>query len=136
MIATTIPHVGTTPAQLICRLRLTARHGNPTSGEIEIQNASSLAIDIPADVHPLQHLDIRVTDGQGKVVSTEWYGNQFSPAERGTTLRLNPGESYIAPVSLLATVPSSLRVPGAYTVQAVFEFPGMRIVSQPLTLTI
>jgi hypothetical protein len=51
-------------------------------------------------------------------------------------LRLEAGETFAAPVFLLATVPLERRQPGTFTVRAVFDCPGLRAVSDPVTLTI
>jgi hypothetical protein len=103
---------------------------------LELENLSAAMLEIPAGVHPLQHLDLRVTDAAGSVVSEGWYGNRFSPAEAPADLRLKPGEKFVAPVALLGTVPPERRRPGTYVVQAIYDCPGLRAVSEPLTLTI
>jgi hypothetical protein len=67
-------------------------------------------------------------------VSAGHYGDAFSPVDRPYTLRLAPGEKYVAPVSLLANVSEAQRRPGAYRVQAVFEYGTLKAVSAPFTI--
>jgi hypothetical protein len=122
-------------AVLVCRLRhrQSSRGYSPTAGEIEIENRSADAIEIENDRHPLQYLDIVVADGNGVVVNTQWhYGDIFSPRGNVCTLRLGPGEKYTHVVSLMGTIPAEERVPGTYTVHAVYEYNGLKAVSEPL----
>ena len=70
------------------------------------------------------------------MISAGHYGNLFSPPAEPSTLRLQPGEKFVAPVSFFATVPEDKRLPGSYTVQAVYEYGGTRAVSEPLTVRI
>ena len=64
-------------AVLACRLRH-ARLGrslSPTAGEVELENTSASAIEIEADMHPLQYLELVVTDSAGTVISEEPYAH-------------------------------------------------------------
>jgi len=119
---------------LICRLRHKPlrRGSSPTAGEVELENSSSSAIEIETDMHPLQYLNIVVTDPRGSVLSEGHYGDIFSPLGRIDTLHLGPGEKYCHNVSLLGTLPQEKRLPGAYTVSAVYKYKGLRVVSEPL----
>ncbi|HKB01494.1 MAG TPA: hypothetical protein VKD90_04700 [Gemmataceae bacterium] len=131
-----------TPCQgkLACRLRAKSppvgRSASPSAGELELENVSATDLDIPADIHPLQNLNLRVTDAHGAVVSEGWYGNQFSPGETAADLRLQPGQTFVIAVALLGTVPPDRRGSGTYIVQAIFDCPELRAVSDPLTVTI
>jgi hypothetical protein len=137
MVSHNLPMTAT-GVRLNCRLgsRATGRPASPTAGEVELENVSAGPVVIPASLHPLQHLDLEVTNAAGDHVSAGCYGDQFSPGEAPAELRLQPGETFVAPVFLLATVPPDRRRPGTYTVRAVFDGPGLRAVSDPLTLTI
>lgn len=123
-----------TAGTLVCRLRhrQLARGHSPTAGEIELENSSSVVFEIESDRHPLQYLNLVVTDPAGSVVSEGHYGDIFSPRGRTETLRLAPGAKYRHLVSLLETLPRDKQVPGAYAVQAVYEYQGLTAVSQPL----
>jgi hypothetical protein len=125
-------------AVLVCRLqRKQLRRGNsPTAGEIELENASPTVLAIETEMHPLQYLNLVVTDASGTVLSEGHYGDIFSPRGRIETLRLAPGTKYHHNVSLLGTVPPEKRSPGTYTVQAVYEYQGLRAVSEPLTVEV
>jgi hypothetical protein len=90
--------------------------------------------EIEADRHPLQYLNLVVTDATGSVLSEGHYGDIFSPRGRIDTLRLAPGAKYHHLVSLLETVPQEKQVPGRYTVQAVYEYNGLTVVSEPLAV--
>jgi hypothetical protein len=131
---TTVASPGETKTLLACRLRHRrgGRGSSPTAGEVEIENISSEAIEIEVTMHPLQYLDLRVTDADGKLVPAPPYGNIFSPRETSYFLRLAPGEKYTHNVSLLGNIPEERCFPGTYIVQAVYEYNGVRVVSEPL----
>jgi len=126
----------TAPAVLVCRLRhkQLQRGSSPTAGEIELENSSSHVIEIETDRHPLQYLNLVVTDAGGSVLSQGHYGDIFSPRGSIDTLRLTPGARFHHLVSLLETLPQQQRVPGKYNVQAVYEYDGLRAVSEPLAV--
>jgi hypothetical protein len=123
---------------LRCRLRhkQLLRGSAPTAGEIELENSSPDVLEIATDMHPLQYLHLVVTDARGTVLSEGHYGDIFSPRGRVETLRLMPGAKFHHPVSLLATIPQEKRVPGTYTVQAVYEYNGLKAVSEPLVVAL
>jgi hypothetical protein len=99
---------------------------------VELENASPNVLEIETDMHPLQYLNIVVMDARGTVLSEGHYGDIFSPRGRIETLRLAPGASYHHVVSLLGTLPQDRQLPGTYTVRAVYEYNGLRAVSEPL----
>lgn len=119
---------------LVCRLRhrTTGRALSPTSGEVELENASSHPLEIEWGMHPFQHLNLLVTDDRGTTVSAWHYGNLFSPLGKIVTLRLGPGEKYTHNVSLLGNVPEERRRPGCYTVRAVYQYRDLKAVSDPV----
>jgi hypothetical protein len=123
-------------ATLVCRLRhkQLLRGSSPTAGEIELENSSPDVLEIQTDRHPLQYLNLVVTDAGGSVLSEGHYGDIFSPRGTIATLRLAPGAKYHHLVSLLETVPPEKRVPGTYAVQAVYAYNGLRVVSEPLAV--
>jgi hypothetical protein len=123
----------TRPA-LACRLRqrVGRRGPSPTTGEVEIENISSDAIEIEVWMHPLQYLNVFVTDAAGDPVPAPPYGHIFSPMGSPSIFRLAPGEKYIHNVSLMGTVPKEKQLPGTYTVQAVYEYKGLKAVSEQL----
>jgi hypothetical protein len=99
---------------------------------VELENVSGGAVEIEVWMHPLQYLDLIVTNGDGAIVSARPYGYVFSPRETPYTLRIGPGEKYTHPVSLLGNVPEEKWLPGTYTVRAVYEYNGLKAVSEPL----
>jgi hypothetical protein len=120
--------------KLICRLRKKTQGrlaNSSTAGEVELENASSDVLEIEFRMSRLQYLNLIVTDARGQVVSEGHYGDIFSPMAESYTWRLQPGEKYIGPVSLLGTVPEEKIEPGEYTVQAVYEYKDLRAVSEP-----
>jgi hypothetical protein len=126
---------------LVCRLRrkLWSRRGpvsSPTAGEVEIDNVSSHVIEIEVRMHPLQYLHLEIVDACGNPVPAFPYGDFFSPREIPYIFRLAPGEKYIHNVGLLNGVPDEKQLPGTYTVRAVYEYPGMKAVSEPLEVQI
>jgi hypothetical protein len=97
-----------------------------------LENVSEDAVEIEVFMHPLQYLDLIVIDSAGARVPSHPYGDLFSPREKSYFLRLGPGERYTHPVSLLGNVPQEKRLPGTYTVRAVYEYHGLKAVSEPL----
>jgi hypothetical protein len=88
-------------------------------------NTSAGDVVIAWDMHPLQYLDLLVTDATGRVQSARYYGGIFSHTGQVQELRLGPGESYRTTVGLLTTVAQPCE-PGWYAVRAIFEYDGWR----------
>lgn len=130
-----------TASPIECRLRHAPyAEGHPyhprpalTRGEVELVNTSAGAVVIEYDRHPLQHIDLLVTDAAGRVRSAGYYGGIFSAFGGVEELRLNPGEAYRTTVGLLATVPRPCEA-GRYIIRAVFEYDGWRAVSGPVEI--
>jgi hypothetical protein len=101
-------------------------------GEVEIENISPDVIEIEVTMHPLQYLDLVITDAAGDLVPAPPYGNKFSPRETPYLFRLAPGEKYVHNVSLLGNIPEDKLLSGTYTVRATYEWNGLRAVSEPL----
>src|SRR5262249_4308707 len=118
------------------RLRQHRRGPSAFAGEVELENTSPNLLEIEVRTSPLQYLNLVVTDAAGKVVSDSVYGDLFSPLAEPYPLRLQPGEKFIAPVSLLGNVPEEKRRPGEYTGQAVYEYGDLKSVSEPLRVEI
>ncbi len=127
-----------TEVALACRLRhrVGRRGPSPTAGEVEIENVSRDVVEIEVTMHPLQYLRLEITNALGDPVPAAPYGHLFSPREAPTLLRLAPGEKYTHPVSLLGTVAEEKQSAGTYTVQAIYEYNGLRAVSQPLKVQV
>jgi hypothetical protein len=138
--STTSDTKNTAPA-LACRLRRKRllRHGlaSPLAGEVELENLSQDVIEIEWDRHPLQHLDLVITDAAGSPVPATSYSDSFSPySVTPQIFRLAPGEKYIHNVGLLGGVPKEQQLPGTYTVRAVYNYKGLKAVSEPLQVQI
>jgi len=125
-----------TKAAIVCRLRhpVGRRGASPAAGEVEIENVSQEVIEIEVTMHPLQYLNLVITDAVGNLVPAAAYGNIFSPREIPYMFRLAPGEKYTHNVSLLGNIPEERQLPGSYTVCAVYEYNGLRAVSEPLAV--
>jgi hypothetical protein len=125
---------------LACRLRHQAGDGGrltPIAGEVELENLSADPIEIEMFAHPLEHLDLAITDAAGRPVPAMPYGGIFSPfTPTPYIFRLAPGEKYTHCVSLLGTLPKEKRLPGSYTVRAIYDYNGLRAVSEPLQVVI
>ena len=123
-----------TRAAIACRLRrrMGRRGSLPTAGEVEIENVSANVIDIAVTMHPLQYLNLVVRDASGNPLRAAPYGNIFSPREAPYIFRLAPGEKYTHNASLLGTVPEEKQLSGTYTVSAIYEYNGMKAVSEPV----
>ncbi len=114
----------------------TVSHRSGMVGEVVIENRANVTAEIEIGIHPLQYLDLRVCDSQGEAVSEGWYGDRYSPSGETGPLRLLPGESFAHPVNLFWSVPPARRLPGQYTIRAIYEYLGLRAESEPLTITI
>lgn len=129
-----------TVSALACRLRHkgSGRRGPPlpTAGEVEIENICPQVIEIEVRMHPLQYLSIEITDAAGNPVPASPYSDIFSPHETSYIFRLAPGEKYIHNVGLLGGVPKEKQLPGTYTVRAVYQYKGLKAVSEPLQVQI
>jgi hypothetical protein len=123
-------------AALTCKLRhKQLRQGNScVAGEVELENPSAEAAEIEIDMHPLQYLNLVVTDAGGTVVSSSHYGDIFSPLGEKHVFRLAPGARYTHNVFLLETVAKEKRIPGRYQVQAVYQSGGLTAGSAPLEI--
>jgi hypothetical protein len=99
---------------------------------VEIENVSADVVEIAVTMHPLQYLHLVITDAAGNLVPAAPYGNIFSPRETPYLFRLAPGEKYTHNVSLLGTIPEEQQSPGLYLVRAIYEYNGLRAVSEPL----
>jgi hypothetical protein len=104
--------------------------------EVELENVSTAPLEIAYRMTALQYLNLVVTNAGGAVVSEGHFGDRFAPTLEPLVLRLEPGEKFTAPVHLLATVRSEPPPPGTYTVQAVYEYEGLRAISDPVQLTV
>jgi hypothetical protein len=103
---------------------------------VEIENVSSEVIEIEVMMHPLQNLDLVIVDEAGAIVPAAPYSYIFSPHGAPYNFRLAPGEKYTHCVSLLGTLPYEERLPGTYTVHAIYEYNGLRAVSEPVQVQI
>ncbi len=119
---------------LACRLRpRSLRSGSSTiAGKVELENLSATDLEIEVRTSPLQYLNLIVTDAAGDLVSNSFYGDLFSPLAEPYTLRLQPGERFTAPVSLMGNVSEDKWQPGEYTVRAIYESNGLKAVSEPM----
>ena len=129
-----------TKAAIACRLRHKVGgrwKPSPTAGEVEIENVSADVIEIEWMMHPLQYLNLEITDVAGNLIPAPHYGRIFSPYSTSPRIfRLMPGEKYTHNVGLLGNVPEEQRLPGTYTVRAVYEYNGLKAVSEPLQVHI
>ena len=128
------------PHRLACRLRpkgVIGRRGPvPYMAEVELENLSKARLEIRHWMTVLQYLHLQVTDAAGKVVSEGHFGDRFAPTREPLVLRLEPGEKFTANVHLFATMPVHGIPPGTYTVEAVYDYDGIRAVSNPVNVTI
>ncbi len=125
------------PSQpLACRLRrkdVIGRRGPAACrGEVELENLSAAPLEIAYRMTVLQYLNLVVTDPDERVVSEGHFGDRFAPTLEPLVLRLEPGERFTANVHLLATVPNTLLPPGTYLIRAVYEYNGLKAVSEPV----
>jgi hypothetical protein len=105
-------------------------------GEVELENISSLPLEITYRMTPLQYLNLIVTDRAGRVVSEGRFGDRFAPTRESFVLRLPPGGKFTASVHLLVTLPQVPVPAGTYTVQAVYEYSGVRAVSEAVQVNV
>jgi hypothetical protein len=103
---------------------------------VVLENVSSTAVEIEYDRHPLQYLDMVVTGPGGAVVSAGHYGDIFSPLGRTSALRLEPGQQFTHNVSLLGRTPQAEERPGTYVARAIYQYKGLRVVSEPLAFVL
>lgn len=128
------------PQPLACRLRRTeviGRRGSvPNMGKIELENVSAAPLEIAYRMTALQYLNLFVTDPEGQVISEGHFGDRFAPTLEPCVLRLEPGEKFTTNVHQFATVRREPLPPGPYLVQAVYEYPGFRVVSEPVQVVL
>jgi hypothetical protein len=101
-----------------------------------LENTSPDPLEIVVRTSPLQYLNLVVTDGDGNILSDSFYGDLISPLEEPYTLRLEPGQRYTRPVSLMGNVPEERQRPGRYTGRAVYEYEWLRAVSDPFPVEV
>jgi hypothetical protein len=104
--------------------------------EVELENVSAAPLEIRYWMTALQYLNLVVTDAAGAVVSTGHFGDRFAPTREPLVLRLAPGERFTANVSLFATMPVYPVPAGTYKVEAVYEYEGIRAVSDPVRVAV
>src|ERR1017187_893812 len=118
------------------RKEVMGRNGlRPYMAEIELENLSDAPLEIEYRLTALQYLNLLVYDSTETVVSQYHFADRFSPTFEPNFLRLAPGEKFTANVHLFATAPDSMKVPGTYSVQAIYEYNGFRAVSEPVEVT-
>jgi hypothetical protein len=120
---------------LVCRLRRKPGR-SPTAGEVELENTSPSVVELEVRSSPLQYLNLVTTGPSGAVVSDWYYGDLFSPLAEPYTFQLAPGEKFTANISLLGNVPEDKRLPGVYTVTAVYDYRGLRVVSEEIRVEV
>jgi hypothetical protein len=103
---------------------------------VELENVSAEAIEIEHSLHPLEYLNLAITDEAGQPVPVPPYGWIFSPHGSVHVLRLASGEKYTHVVALLGHDPEERHRPGTYTVRAIYEYKELRAVSEPLQVVI
>ncbi len=104
--------------------------------EVELENVSESPLEILYWMTELHHLNLVVTDATGTVVSRGHFGDRFAPTCEPSILRLGPGEKFAANVHFFATMPIYPPPPGTYSVTAVYEYEGLRAVSEPVQVTV
>ncbi len=129
------------PSQpLACRLRrkevIGQRGPVPNMAEVELENLSAAPLEIAYRMTVLQYLHLEVSGPDGGVVSEGHFGDRFAPTLEPLVLRLEPGDKLTASVHLFATVPHFPPPPGTYTIRAVYEYNGLRAVSDPVQVTV
>jgi hypothetical protein len=131
-----------TPAALHLKCRIVLDHvdenrvlGFP-SAHIELTNCSADVIEIECPSHPLEHLNLAVTNEAGELVSRGKYGNMLIRArlDRMPPLRIQAGETTKWHVSLMGSVPAEREKPGTYTIQAIYEYGSLKAVSEPVQI--
>jgi hypothetical protein len=127
-------------APLTCRLRpkKASDHEGRVSpmGEVELENCSTIPLEIEYTMTPLQFFELEVIASDGRVVSEGHFSDRLSPMREPAVLCLQPGARFTANVSLLATVPRDRRRPGTYTVQASYRFQDQQVMAEPLTVAL
>lgn len=113
---------------LKCELSVTGKIDGtliPDGGVVVITNISGGVVDIGATLGPKAYLDLKVRDSKGLDVKTDPLASLISPTSPFPVAQpheLKPGETYLAPLSLLVMVPEEKRIPGTYKVKAVFTY--------------
>lgn len=99
-------------------------------------NLSDHTLEIAYRMTVFQFLNLVVVTPTGRVVSEGHFGDRFAPTSEPEVLRLEPGESFAATVHLLATIRNQPVPSGTYLVQAMYEYNGLRAVSEPVEVTV
>lgn len=125
--------------RLRCRIILKGWRPNSIApdpdAEVEVLNSSADAIEIEYFTNPFMHLDLRVVDSNGRLVTWGRYGDAFHIGSTvSKSLRLEAGQAYTQTVALFGNVPKESRIPGSYTIQAVYSKGPFRAVSEPVSV--
>jgi hypothetical protein len=104
--------------------------------EVELRNVSTTPVEVLYHMTALQHLNLVVARADGTVVSEGHFGDRFAPTLEPQVLRLDPGQTFAANVHFFATVRCDPIAPGTYTVQAIYEYNGLRAVSDPVEVVV
>jgi hypothetical protein len=118
--------------RLLCRLRNNPSHLSRFAGEVELENVSGELLQVMIQASEFEHLNLLISDSKGTLVSAFHYGELFSPFSLGHVWELLPGQKFVGSVSLMGNVPPERRLPGRYTIQAVYEFDSLYAASDPL----
>ena len=116
-----------------CALQKRSGTVSPLDGKLELANYATRALHIAFDPNPLEYLRLTITDPYG-TVTDEGY-DEFTLS--GTRhLRLSPGERFSLTVNLLNTIPVGEITVGAYTVEAVYDYDGVRSRADPVRVEV
>ncbi len=113
------------------------------SGELELRNDSKAPITIEYVDDPTDHLALDVRDPAGKLLPkvAPFYGGiyaQLRPEGAKQTFTIKPGETYRQHLALFGMTDDEAhpRVPGKYTVEAVYHWGKVELRSDKVTIEV
>jgi intracellular proteinase inhibitor BsuPI len=110
--------------------------GDTLGGTIALTNTSDRDAVMIYRCHPLQYVDVVISNPESKLISKYCYGHLFSPSDREHSLIIHPGETVSFPVSLFAGIDKKDRLPGQYFVKAIVTYNGVATESNTIKVSI
>ncbi len=108
--------------------------GSPLDGKLELAVYSTRVLLVAFNEHLLQYLRFTITSPLGEVFEGPYAS--FGPLAPTHHHRFSPGERMSVRVNLLNTIAADQITVGAYTVEAVYDYDGVRSRADPVRVEV